>query len=367
MPADIQADLRLTYPGFELDVALRLPGQGVTVLFGPSGCGKTTVLRALAGLERAQGRVVVCGEVWQDDAHPLKRQRFKPVHQRALGYVFQEASLFAHLTVQGHLNYAWQRSPKSDPALMAHSIDLLGIAPLLSRRPDRLSGGERQRVAIAQALLTQPRVLLMDEPLSALDPQRKAEILPYLERLHEQAGVPVVYVTHALDEVARLADHVVLMDQGRVQASGPLLEVMSRLDLSLSQLDEAASVLEAQVAAHDPHYGLSRLDLSGQPLWVGLSQAPLGQRVRVRVMARDVSVALSEPVGSSILNILPAQVVDLRDDGLNTVTLQLQLRGQPGRPGSTLLARITRRSCDLMQLEPGRPVFAQVKGASLLA
>ncbi len=363
--SDILAKLALSYPGgFALDVSLQLPGQGVSVLLGPSGCGKTTVLRALAGLERAQGSVQVNGQVWQNE------HQFLPTHERPIGYVFQEASLFAHLTVQGNLHYGLQRTPKSERRVtMDEAVDLLGIAHLLERRPDRLSGGERQRVAIARALLTSPRVLLMDEPLSALDAQRKAEVLPFLERLNQQSGVPLIYVTHALEEAVRLADHLVLMSVGRVVASGAARDLLARLDLPLSQLDEASVMLPGTVAEHDARYGQSRIDVSGLPLWVGLHQAPVGQAVRVRVLARDVSVALSHRADSSIVNILPAHIDALRDDGPDTVTLQLRLQAPDGveaQQAPVLLARITRRSRDALNLMPGQAVFAQIKGAALI-
>ncbi|CAH0350222.1 molybdenum ABC transporter ATP-binding protein [Aquabacterium sp. CECT 9606] len=363
--SDILAKLVLSYPGgFALDVSLQLPGQGVSVLLGPSGCGKTTVLRALAGLERAQGSVQVNGQVWQNE------HQFLPTHQRPIGYVFQEASLFAHLTVKGNLHYGLQRTAKADRRVsMDEAVELLGIAHLLERRPDRLSGGERQRVAIARALLTSPRVLLMDEPLSALDAQRKAEVLPFLERLNQQSGVPLVYVTHALEEAVRLADHLVLMSAGRVVASGAASDLLPRLDLPLSQLDEASVMLPGRVAEHDARYGQSRIEVSGLPLWVGLHQAPVGQAVRVRVLARDVSVALSHRADSSIVNILPAHIEALRDDGPDTVTLQLRLQA-PDASGAqqapVLLARITRRSRDALNLVPGQAVFAQIKGAALM-
>lgn len=358
----IEADLRVAYPGFALDVSLRLPGRGVSVLFGPSGCGKTTVLRALAGLMRAQGRVALPNEVWQDDA----RRVWRPCHKRAIAYVFQEASLFAHLSVRANLDYGLRRTPPAQRRVsLDEAVSLLGIAHLLDRRAPGLSGGERQRVAIARALLTSPRLLLMDEPLSALDAARKAEILPYLERLNAHSQVPMVYVTHALDEAARLADHLVLMDAGKVLTSGPAVEVFARLDLPLSQWDEAGAVLEATVAEHDPAYGQSRLDVSGLPLWVGLSEAAVGQRVRARVLARDVSVTLGRAQDSSIVNILPATVLHLRDDGLDTVTLSLRLCEPGAVQGATLLARVTRRSRDALHLAPGQAVFAQIKGAAL--
>jgi len=372
----IEADLSVQHPGlagqpgFSLDVALRLPGQGVSVLLGPSGCGKTTVLRALAGLgdvaQRARGRVQVRGEVWQDDARGL----WRPVHQRPIGVVFQEASLFAHLTVQGNLDYGWRRVPPAQRRL-GHDdvIPLLGIGHLLQRRPAGLSGGERQRVAIARALLTSPALLLMDEPLSALDAARKAEVLPCLERLG-QTGVPVVYVTHALDEAARLADHLVVLRDGRVQAAGPAEALWTRLDTPLSASDDAAAVLSAEVVRHEPAQGLSLLQV-GQadatlPLWTGLHiGSATGQRVRVRVLARDVSVSLSHAPDSSILNILPAVVAELRDDAQGGVMLSLQL-GTDAALAPRLLARITRRSAEHLGLRVGQAVFAQVKGVALL-
>lgn len=357
---EIQADLRLGYPGFELDVSLRLPGKGVSVLLGPSGCGKTTVLRALAGLVRARGRVAFHGDVWQDDA--AGRCRFVPTHQRPIGFVFQEASLFPHLSVQGNLDYGWRRIPPAQRRIsLDEAVSLLGIGYLLERRPQGLSGGERQRVAIARALLTSPRLLLMDEPLSALDAARKAEILPYLERLNRQTQVPVVYVTHALDEAARLADQLVLMEAGRVQASGGASEMFARLDLPLSRLEEASAIVDATVVQHDQAYGQTCLDLAGLPLWVGLLTARVGERVRVRMLARDVSVALSKAVDSSITNILPAAIGHIRDDGLDTVTVSLRLNDQV-----SILARLTRRSCDALRLAVGLQVHAQIKGVALM-
>lgn len=356
----IHADLVLAHPGFTLDVSLRLPGEGVSVLLGPSGCGKTTVLRALAGLERASGRVAMNGDVWQDDA--ASRRVFVPTHQRPIGYVFQEASLFPHLNVRDNLDYGRRRVPRDQQRIgLDEAVTLLGIGHLLDRRPQGLSGGERQRVAIARALLTSPRLLLMDEPLSALDSARKAEILPYLEQLNRQAKVPVIYVTHALDEAARLADHLVLMAAGRVQSSGPAVEMFARLDTPMSTWDDAAAVLQGLVEAHEPEYGLTRLKLGQHAFWVGATVASIGQTVKVRVLARDVSVTLSPALDSSILNILPAVVDEIRPDGADSVTLRLQLEH-----GGVLLARLTRRSSEQLRLLVGMNVFAQVKGAALL-
>ena len=284
-PADaavpgIELRLAIGRPGFRLDVDLALPGRGITALFGPSGCGKTTVLRALAGLERAQGRVVIAGEVWQDDATGV----FMPTHQRPIGYVIQEAALFPHLDVQRNLVYGRRRIAADHRKIaLEQAVELLGIGHLLTRKPATLSGGERQRVAIARALLTSPRLLLMDEPLAALDASRKAEILPYLERLHGELAMPIVYVTHAMDEVARLADHLVLMRAGSVLAAGPLSELLARTDLPLAQADDAGVVIDAVVAAHDAPYHLTRLQLPAGGLWIGLvDKPPAGSCNRVR-------------------------------------------------------------------------------------
>lgn len=358
--SELHADLRLQHKGFTLDVSLRLPGGGVSVLLGPSGCGKTTILRALAGLERAQGRVQFNGDIWQDDVQGARH--FVPAHRRPIGYVFQEASLFAHLDVLGNLLYGFKRVPAEQRRItLDEAVSLLGIGHLLKRRPPGLSGGERQRVAIARALLTSPQLLLMDEPLSALDTARKAEILPYLERLNRETGVPLVYVTHALDEAARLADHLVLLESGRVLAAGDASAIFARLDLPLSRLDEAAAVLVATVSQHDEAFGQTALMVGDQALWVGLSAVPVGQRVRIRVLARDVSLTLSRAVDSSIANILPASILQIRDDGPDTVTVVLRVGDE-----ADLLARLTRRSREHLGLRPGMPVFAQIKGAALM-
>jgi molybdate transport system ATP-binding protein len=365
----IEARLRLPRRGFTLDVDLQLPGQGITALFGRSGCGKTTLLRALAGLERAAGRVALGDAVWQDDA----RHRFMPTHERPLGYVIQEAALFPHLSVRANLDYGRRRVVADAGSTAAAGfgldgvVDLLGIQALMDRRPATLSGGERQRVAIARALATAPRLLLMDEPLAALDTARKAEILPYLERLHRALALPIVYVTHAMDEVARLADHLVLLEAGAVRAAGPLAELLARPDLPLARQDEAGVVINARVDQHDASYGLTRVAFDGGALWVGQTGAAPGDAVRARVLARDVSVARQRPQETSVLNVLPVVLETLQADGSTTV---LRLRLGAAGPGSAtpvwLLARITRRSADLLALQPGDALYAQVKGAALM-
>ena len=375
----IEVRLQLGRRDFTLDVDLRLPDRGITALFGPSGCGKTSLLRAVAGLEgagwhdgglqgagpaRARGRVALGAEVWQDDA----QRRWLPTHLRPLGYVIQESALFPHLDVAANLAYGRKRSGPAAQAPGAFSldavIDLLGIAPLLARKPATLSGGERQRVAIARALATAPRLLLMDEPLAALDAQRKAEILPYLERLHRALALPILYVTHAMDEVARLADHLVLLDAGRVLAAGPLAELLGRTDLPLARQDDAGVVIDATVAAHDSAYGLSRVVFDGGALWVGETSAAPGQAVRARVLARDVSVTRQQPLETSVVNVLPVQLESLVVDRA-TVLLRLVV-GAPGGAGVRLLARITRRSCETLALQPGDALFAQIKGVALM-
>ena len=353
----IQARFHHDYPGFSLEVDLDLPGHGVTALFGPSGCGKTSLLRCMAGLTRAaHGRFIVAGDTWQDE------RIFMPVHQRPVGYVFQEANLFTHLSVRGNLDYGRSRVPvEARRTVFDHAVDLLGIGHLLQRKPHGLSGGERQRVAIARALLTSPRLLLMDEPLAALDLARKNEFMPYLERLHRELDIPVVYVTHAPDEVARLADHIVAMDAGRVLVAGPLAQTLARVDLPIRLGEDAGVVLDAIVVERDGAWHLARVEFPGGSLWVRDGGHALGCAVRVRILARDVSIALQPVSGTSILNCLAANVEQLADDGHPALTLaRLSLGPSP------LVARLTRRSAVALGLAPGQPVWAQIKAVALV-
>ena len=355
----IHARFHIAHDGFALDVDLQLPGRGVSALFGASGSGKTTCLRAIAGLERAPGGYLgVNGEVWQDATRGL----FVPTHQRPLGYVFQEASLFAHLTIRRNLEYGLKRVPESARKVsLDHAVELLGIAPLLDRMPDKLSGGEKQRVAIARALATSPRLLLMDEPLAALDLKRKNEILPYLERLHDELEIPLIYVSHAPDEVARLADHLVVLEQGRVLASGPLSETLARLDLPIRLGEDAGVVLQGEIAELDAAWHLARVAFAGGSLWVRDSSIAVGKQVRVRILARDISIALDTHPDSSILNVLPASVEQLADDTHPALAL---VRLNAG--GVALVARITRRSAAKLDLRPGLKVWAQIKAVALV-
>jgi molybdate transport system ATP-binding protein len=356
----IDIRLRLPRSDFALDVALRLPLRGVTGLHGPSGCGKTTVLRALAGLERASGRVALGERVWQDDA----TGRFVATHERELGYVIQEASLFPHLDVQRNLEFGLKRIPLARRRVaLDHAVELLGIGGLLARRSHTLSGGERQRVAIARAVVTSPALLLMDEPLTGLDAARKSEVLPYLERLGRELAIPMIYVSHAIDEVARLADHLVLMDAGRVVAEGPLPDMLARLEVQSPLGEDAGVVLEAVVAERDARWQLARLDVAGGgcSLWARDQGALLGQKVRVRVLARDVSLAHAPQPGSSIANQLPGHVEAIADDTHAALALVRVRVGQ-----TVLVARLTRRSAHALELAEGVAVCAQVKTVALV-
>ncbi len=361
----LQLTARLQRSGFLLDVDLTLPGRGVSVLFGPSGSGKTTCLRVLAGLEpQATGVVRVGTDVWQDSAQRIMR----PVQRRALGYVFQEASLFDHLTVQGNLMFGFKRTPAAERRHgWDHGLELLGIAHLLQRMPHELSGGERQRVAMARALAASPRVLLMDEPLASLDASRKSEILPWLEQLHERLDIPVVYVTHSPDEMARLGDHLVLLETGRVRAQGPVESLMTRLDLPLAHGDAAASLIDARAVGHSPADSLSVLDFEGGRLLLPQAAGaalPAGTPVRIRVQARDVSISLQKPEQTSVLNILPATVVDVADDTPGQVLVGLSV-GEGAR-SVRMLSRISALSARRLGIAPGLPVYAQIKGVAMV-
>ena len=343
--------------GFTLDVDLSLPTKGITVLFGASGSGKTTLLRCVAGLERVrQGLVQIGNEVWQDDSCGV----FLPTWRRSLGYVFQEASLFEHLTVRANLQFGLRRT-RSPAAALDAAIALLGIDTLLARRPTQLSGGERQRVAIARALATQPRLLLLDEPLAALDAARKQEILPWLERLRDELQTPMLYVTHSADELARLADHVVVLDRGRVDSAGPVSAALSSLERRVLQGDDVGAVLPGHVAERDARWHLCRVSFDGGSLWLRDTGLPLGQAVRLRVLARDVSLLIEEPRGSSIQNHLPCFIEAVAPD---LHPSQVLVRARVG--ASVLLARVTGRALDALALQPGQPAWLQLKSVALL-
>jgi molybdate transport system ATP-binding protein len=358
----IRAAFRGALGRFALDAAFDIPARGVTGLFGPSGCGKTTVLRCMSGLHRmAEGYCAVDGEIWQDGAH------FRPAHKRPVGYVFQEASLFPHLSVRGNLLFG---APGGTPPAGGNGgvgydevIELLGLARLLERAPQHLSGGERQRVAVGRALLSQPKLLLMDEPLSALDRQTRDEILPFLERLHSSLALPVLYVSHDMAEVERLADTLVLMEAGRVRASGPLNRLQSDPALPLAAMRDASVSLDAEIEACDTAYGLVTLRVEGARFIVPTATGPLGERRRLRIAAGDVSLSVTGDRASTILNILPVRIVSATRFGENEILAVLSL--DPGGGEARLLARVTRRSWERLGFAEGMLASAQIKSVAL--
>lgn len=355
-PASIAMRYVLSRADFELDVDLEIPMRGITGVFGESGAGKTSLLRCIAGLEQpSSGRLVVDGNVWQDTAS----RRSLPVHQRAIGYVFQEPRLFSHLTVHRNLDYGRRRAQKRAVNVdFEQIVALLGLESMLQRMPDALSGGEAQRVSIARALLCEPRFVLMDEPLAALDKARKAEILQFLDRLHAELSVPIIYVSHNIGEISALCDQLLVMQRGRVIADGDLQSVLMRTDLPALAGEEAGSVVVAKVASYDAEYGLTCVRFSGGELFVSGRHEP-GSELRVRIRANDVSLCRMRPTGTTILNILPAVVEAVHPDAEATVLVRLSL-------GSDFLtARITRRSSVELNLQAGDEVFAQIKSVAV--
>lgn len=357
-PPPLQLQLSLTRSDFALAVDLSLPAHGISVLFGPSGSGKTTLLRCVAGLEHATGRVALGDETWQDSATGA----FKPTWQREIGYVFQEASLFEHLDVRQNLHFGLRRADRSDTTQgLDAALALLGIGHLLGRRVASLSGGERQRVAIARALATRPRLLLLDEPLAALDVARRKEVLPWLERLHAELRTPMLYVTHSVDELARLADHLVLLDRGSVLCSSPLSQAMVSREVALAIGEEAGLVTAGEIVARQPQDHMARIRFGAGLLWVRDQGVPVGHTVRVRLLARDVSLALSPHEDTTILNRLPGIVQSIEADAHPS---QVIVRVRCGH--ELILARVTQRSLRQLDLQPGAQVWCQVKSAALI-
>jgi len=356
---DLRIRAQLARSGFYLDVDLELPPQGITVLFGPSGSGKTSLLRCVAGLERPANGLIRFGQhLWQDDS----RNIFVPTWQRDLGYVFQEPSLFDHLDVQKNVAYGLDRSKKPGALeALSGAIALLGIGHLMHRHPANLSGGERQRVAIARALATQPRLLLLDEPLAALDLARRHEILPWLEKMRDELSVPMLYITHSADEVARLADHLVVLDQGAVKAYGAAQDVLARVQSPVIVGEDAGVVLRGTVVQRDTPWHLSQVAFPGGFLWVRDNQLALGRQVRLRVLARDISLSAYEPHDTSIQNQFKGRIEAMVDD---THPSQALVRIRCGE--SILLARVTKRAIHMLGLNSGSEVWAQVKSVAVI-
>lgn len=383
MSGGLRAAMRLERAGFLLDADVRLPTRGLTGIFGASGSGKTTLLRCIAGLERsAIGTVRLGDEIWQDHAAGV----FLPVHRRAVGYVFQDADLFTHLDVRGNLLYAYRRAPERRIG-WDDAVDWLALGPLLDRRPRDLSGGERQRVAIGRALLSSPRLLLMDEPLSALDEVGRRQIFPYLEAFPERLDMPILYVSHSLREIARLSRWMIWLESGKVKRAGPLAEVMTETDFAAWRGEEAAAVIDARVREHDDGYSLTRLDGPWGDLWVRRQGRPIGAPLRIQIRAADVSIGLAREEESSLLNQFPMRVATLQTvDG--EVLVRLQARsdaskeavdsgGRPATSGAVsppeappgepvLLARVTRLSRDRLHLREGLDVWARVKSVAVV-
>lgn len=354
----VRIDLRREFGRFRLALELELPGRGVSILFGPSGCGKTSLLRGIAGLDhQMRGYLSVNGEVWLDS----RNGGLVPPHRRSVGYVFQDAALFPHLRVRENLAYGKERAKVSlkGPEL-DHVIDLLDLGSLLDRYPDRLSGGEMQRVAIARALVSRPKLLLMDEPLASLDAGLKREFLTYLDRLHKELEIPVIYVTHSADEVLRLADFVAILDDGGLSAAGSLQEMLPILALRPGFGEDFGTIIPALIVAHHPLDGVSELNFKGGRLWVPILPLSEGSDVRCRIFPGDVSLSINAPVLSSVLNVLPVTVNSLSEmEGGSNVLVHLNLGG------SVLLASVTRKSSRALDLHPGQSLYAQIKATTL--
>ena len=360
----IEVDIAQRLGAFYLHAAFAAPGSGATVVFGPSGAGKSCLLAAIAGLRRPdRGRIAIGEEVLFDAARGID----VAAEDRRIGFVFQEARLFPHLGVRANLEYG-QRRRRGDGAAARFDdiVALLGIAALLERRPATLSGGEKQRVAIGRALLSNPRLLLLDEPLAALDDPRKAEILPFLERLRDEFGVPMLYVTHAMEEVTRIADHLVLLDQGGVTAAGAPTELLTRLDLPLLvDRGDVGSVLIGRIAGHDVERGVTHVAVGAADFLLSHVELPIGHAVRLRVLARDVAIATKRPEGLSVQNVLPGRLTASAARPNQRRLLRIAVGGDAGDPaGAALLALLTEDSARRLHLEPGQEVFALVKSVA---
>ena len=341
---------------FELQINTTLPGDGINVIFGHSGSGKTSLLRCIAGLEHASGSLVINGAEWQSSTS------FLPTHKRPIGYVFQDAKLFPHLSAIGNLEYAIKRASKSSAKRISieHVLSILGIEALLNKKPDELSGGERQRVAIARALLVQPELLLMDEPLASLDKARKLEILPYVQKIRSEFRIPILYVTHSVNEVAKLADHLVILENGKLSTQGKVSDVLSNLETADYLGNETGIIIQGRVNELDEQWNLAAVDFEGERIWIHNKGLAHGAELRVRILAKDVSITLSQSKNSSILNLLPAVIdeIDEKDSSIALVSINIGC--------SKLIARVTRKSVHQLNLIAGLKVWAQIKSVAIV-
>ncbi|WP_158969648.1 molybdenum ABC transporter ATP-binding protein [Paraglaciecola sp. L3A3] len=340
-----------------LDIDVSIPCQGVTAVIGDSGSGKTSFLRCIAGLEKAKnGYCSVNGDIWQDN------HTFVATHKRDIGYVFQEASLFSHLSARQNLAYGQKRSLyKHKQSFFDKVINVLGVEAALDQYPQQLSGGERQRIAIARAILMQPKLLLMDEPLASLDKSRKQEILPYLERLVIEFKLPILYVTHAIDEVIRLADYIVVLKQGCLEAKGSVSELFSRIDLPFGMSEEVGVVIECKVIEHERNWDLVRFAFDGGVLYATDNQYVLGENLRIRVLSSDISISISRPADLSVLNVFECSVLALSDaqhPAMQLVTLKVG--------NSRLIASVTKKSVQQLKLCINSRVWALIKSVAIV-
>jgi len=359
----LTASLKLARGSFSLDAELEIPSHGISGIFGDSGCGKTTLLRCLAGLERADsGSVVVNGESWQSTGSTGEEIFLEP-YERSVGMVFQDARLFSHMNVRDNLLYGYRRQQRQQHdtpwTTLDDVVELLAIGGLLQRKVDHLSGGEKQRVAIGRALLSQPQLLLLDEPLAALDRNRKREIMPFLERMHRELEIPIIYVSHSLSEITSLVDHLTLMEGGKSIAAGPLDEMLTRLDMPLADDADATTVINATVTRMEERYQLMGVETSFGELLIPKGSVAIGDSVRLKIQARDVSLCLERPRLTSIINIFPATIVELDPSHECHVNVRLQAGD------AHILSRVSHLSLERLELAVGKQLFVQVKGIAL--
>ena len=352
----IELKIQLKRPNFFLDIQTTIPEFGITALFGQSGSGKTTILRCIAGLEISKGYLRVGKTIWQDDVKRI----FIPSYKRSIGYVFQGAALFPHLSVRANLEFALKRTKKQRISLKEAS-EWTGINHLLERHTNHLSGGEQQRVALARALLTSPDLLLMDEPLAALDQASKTQLMSYIEQVHKTLDIPILYVSHSIEEVAYLADQMLLLADGRVKGNGKIAEILTSLSLPLARADNAVAIIEATVIKHDKIYHLTYLHFDGGKIVLPRKDLNIGKSVRIAVHARDVSLVWQPAEHTSILNIIPVTIKEISELNLSQVLVGLMAKN------TSLLARITKKSAAVLELAPGKQLYAQVKSVSLIS